>query len=433
MAVDSEFLDVHIVDLTHDGRGIANLGDRRVFVSGALPGERILLAPRRRRRQYHEADLIELIEPSSQRVDPPCEYFKRCGGCAVQHLSYEAQVDFKQKTVKEAFARIGSVGPDRWLQPIIGSEWHYRRRARLGVRYVQGKDRVLVGFKERATRYVTDMSTCRVLVEPLDMLPGALSKMIGRSSLSTRLPQAEIVAGDDVRAMVLRILDEPNEQDLKLFGVMASEWDINIYLQRGGPGTVFALNPEATDQLYYRLNDFGLCLYFGPTDFIQVNATVNASLVSQVVDFLQVESTDQVLDLYCGIGNFSLPLAMRADTVLGVEGDAGLVARAAKNATKNNIENISFITADLSESNWSFMEKYWDIVLLDPPRSGAQTVIEQMAIAPPRRIGYVSCHPATLARDAKQLIKQGYRMTVAGIADMFPHTHHVEVMAIFDR
>ena len=433
MAVDPEFLEVRVIDLTHDGQGIANLGERRVFVPGALPGERIRIAPRRRRRQYHEADLIEVLEPSPMRVEPPCEYFGLCGGCAVQHLSYEAQVSFKQNVVEEAFSRIASVQPDLWLPPILGPEWHYRRRARLGVRYVKGKERVLVGFKERATRYVTDMTTCRVLVEPLNGLPGMLSEVIEKSSLQSRLPQAELVAGEDTCAIVLRVLDEPTKKDLALFSDVASKWEIDIYLQRGGPGSVLSLNPKTAKQLSYSLDDFDVLLHFNPIDFIQVNATVNAALVRQVMDLLQVQSTDRVLDLYCGIGNFSLPLARHASEVLGVEGDAGLVARAASNARLNGLDNTSFVACDLNQSEWRFMSEAWDIVLLDPPRSGAQSIIQQMSSVAPRFVAYVSCHPATLARDTKDLISQGYHMIAAGIADMFPHTHHVEAIAIFER
>ena len=433
MAVDPEFLDVHVIDLTHDGQGVADLGERRVFIPGVLPGEHIRVSPRRRRRQYHEADLIELIEASPSRVEPPCEYFGLCGGCAVQHLSYEAQVAFKENVLKEAFSRIASVEPDLWLPPILGPEWNYRRRARLGVRYVKGKGRVLVGFKERATRYVTDMGSCRVLVEPLDVFPGVLSEVISESSLHSRLPQAELVAGEDALAIVLRVLEEPTKKDIALFSDISSKWQTDIYLQRGGPGSILALNSESTRQLSYSLNDFELMLHFNPIDFIQVNAEVNVGLVRQVLNLLQVQPTDRVLDLYCGLGNFSLPLARHASKVLGIEGDAGLVSRAANNARLNRLDNTSFMVCDLNQSEWQFMNESWDIVLLDPPRSGAQSIIQQMSSVTPRRIAYVSCHPATLARDTKELIAQGYHMTAAGIADMFPHTHHVEAIAIFER
>jgi len=352
----------------------------------------------------------------------------------VQHLAYAKQVEFKETVVREALARLADLEPAEWLAPIIGPEWYYRRRARLGVRFVAGKGRVLVGFKERATRFITDMSNCRVLVQPLDALPGQLATLITQMTLKQRLPQAEIAAGESARAVVLRVLDAPTEEDLRLLIEFGQQHEIDVYLQRGGPGTVQALDPETTKPLAYGLPEFGLTLEFAPTDFVQVNARVNEAMVSWTVEQLGVESSDRVLDLYCGLGNFSLPLARRAAMVVGVEGEGGLVARAAHNARRNGLENTRFVTADLSEPGWSFMRESWDLVVLDPPRSGAHVAVTQMARMGPRRIAYVSCHPATLARDAKELIdSQGYRLRAVGIADMFPHTHHVETLALFER
>ena len=422
----------HIVDLSHDGSGIAKLGERPIFVPGALPGEQVRLLPRKRRRQYQLGDLIEIIEPSESRVEPPCEYFGRCGGCAVQHLAYPAQVAFKESTLREALARIGGVEPETWLPPIVGPQWNYRRRARLGVRFVKGKQRVLVGFKERATRYVTDMATCAVLVEPFDRLPGELGQMIGETSLERRLPQVELAAGEEARAAVFRVLDDPDEADLKLFADFGDQWNLDVYLQPGGPGTIRPLDPDRIRPLSYRLPEFDVSIHFAPTDFLQVNAQVNESLVSQTLRLLELRATDRVLDLYCGLGNFSLPLARQAGQVLGVEGDAGLVARAAANARLNGLENATFEAADLNQPGWSFLREDWDVVVLDPPRSGAETVVQQLAEMSPRRIAYISCHPATLARDAKVLVQeQGYRLLAAGVADMFPHTHHVEAVSVF--
>ncbi len=423
-----------VIDLSHDGAGVAKLGDRPIFVPGALPGERIRLLPRKRRRQYQLGDLIEIVEPSDARVEPPCEYFGRCGGCAVQHLAYRAQVEFKESMLREALARVGGVEPETWLDPITGPQWNYRRRARLGVRFVKGKQRVLVGFKERATRYVTDMASCPVLVKPFDQLPGELGAMISETSLSRRLPQVEMAAGEDARAVVFRVLDDPDDADLALFAEFGQRRGLDIYLQRGGPGTVRPLDPDRARPLSYRLREFDVTVNFSPTDFLQVNADVNASLVAQTLRLLDVRATDRVLDLYCGLGNFSLPLARKAAEVLGVEGDGGLVARAASNARLNRLENVSFQVSDLTEPGWGFLREDWDVVVLDPPRSGADTVVNQMAQMSLRRIAYISCHPATLARDAKTLVhEQGYRLLAAGIADMFPHTHHVEALALFGR
>ena len=314
----------------------------------------------------------------------------------------------------------------------LGPQWNYRRRARLGVRYVKGKRRVLAGFKERATRYVTDMAGCMVLVEPFDRLPGELGRLIGQTSLSRRLPQVELAAGEKASAAVFRVLDDPKEADLKLLADFGEQWDLDVYLQPGGPGTVRPLDPARAHPLFYRLTDFDVTLHFAPTDFLQVNARVNERLVAEALRLLDLRPTDRVLDLYCGLGNFSLPLARRAGQVLGVEGDGGLVTRAAANARRNGLENATFEAADLSQPGWSFLREHWDAVLLDPPRSGAETAVRQMAEMSPRRIAYISCHPATLARDAKTLVhEQGYRLLAAGIADMFPHTHHVEAVTVF--
>ncbi len=434
MTSDSGVVEAEVIDLSHDGHGIARLGERRIFIPGALPGERVRVAPRKRRRQYRFGDLVDIVDPSSSRTEPPCRYFGLCGGCAVQHMDYAAQVSFKESMLREALARVGGVEPAVWLDPITGPEWNYRRRARLGVRYVPGKERVLVGFKERATRYVTDMASCMVLAKPLDQLPGPLAEMIGRTGLRRRLPQVEAAAGDSASAVVFRVLDEPVEADLALFADFARRWQLDVYLQRGGPGTVRPLDPAKTRRLAYRLAEFDIEIDFAPTDFLQVNSKVNEALVSQVVRLLQPGPTDRVLDLYCGLGNFSLPLARHASQVLGVEGDGGLVARAADNARRNGLGNVSFAACDLSEPGWGFLREGWDLVVLDPPRSGAQAVVSQMGSMSPRLIGYVSCHPATLARDARTLIEsQGYRLRAAGVADMFPHTHHVEAVAVFER
>jgi 23S rRNA (uracil1939-C5)-methyltransferase len=434
MPSDPGRVETEIIDLTHDGQGVADLGDRRVFVAGALPGERVSVLPRRRRRRYEEAQLIEILEPAAARVSPPCEYFGRCGGCALQHLAYEAQVQFKESVVREAFSRLAGIEPGEWLPAITGPEWNYRRRARLGVRFVEGKDRVLVGFRERGARFITDMETCRVLVHPMDTVPGDLARMIAGTTLQRRLPQAELAVGDTARAVVLRVLDKPSSEDLRRFADFGRERDIDMFIQPGGPGSVEALDPEGATPLAYALAGFGVTLEFAATDFVQVNAQVNASLVRRTVGLLDVGAADRVLDLYCGLGNFSLPLATRAGEVLGVESDAGLVARAARNALSNGLGNARFVTADLAAPEWSFMRESWDLALLDPPRSGAPAAVAQMGRMGPRRLAYISCHPATLARDAKELVtRQGYRLIAAGIADMFPHTHHVEAMALFER
>jgi 23S rRNA (uracil1939-C5)-methyltransferase len=428
-----ETVAADVIDLSHDGRGVAELAGRRVFVPGALPSERVLLRLRRRRRRLQEAELLEVVEPAAARVTPPCPYFGSCGGCALQHLDYPAQVAFKEGVVAEALARIGHVEPGEWLPTVTGPQWHYRRRARLGVKYVTGKERVLVGFRERSAPYITDMASCRVLVPPMDRLPAELAEVVAASSLRQRLPQVEISAGDESAALILRVLDPPTPADIDAFRSLGHGLDVDVYLQPGGPATVAPIDSPAR-RLSYRLPAEDIEIGFEPGDFIQINAEVNEAMVAAALQAAAIEAGDRVLDLYCGLGNFSLPLARRARSVLGVEGDGSLVARAARNAELNGIANARFVTADLAESDWPFFREAWDVVFLDPARAGAETAVAAMRRMHPRRIVYVSCHPGTLARDAGELVAaQGYRLTSARVLDMFPNTHHVEAITVFDR
>ena len=432
MPAEERSLAARIIDLTHDGRGVADVDGRRIFVPGALPDELVELVLRKRRRRHEEAELVRVLEPAPTRVVPPCEYFGRCGGCALQHLADDAQVAFKQDVVAQAFARIARAEPEEWLPPITGPRWGYRRRARLGVKYVQAKERVLVGFRERAAPYVTDMVRCPVLMPPFDALIGELAATIGRTTIRDRLPQVETAVGDDASAMVLRVLAPPTAADEAAFADFGAVHGIDVYLQRGGPGTVVPIG--AARPLRYRLPEFDITVQFAPTDFVQVNGPVNEQMVSAAVALAAPRSGDRVLDLFCGLGNFSLPFAQRSAELLGVEGDAGLVARAVRNAAANGIENARFLAADLAQTEWSFFREPWDIVVLDPPRTGAEAVVAQMRTLAPRCFVYVSCHPATLARDAHVLVHgQGYRLRAARVLDMFPHTAHAEAMALFER
>jgi 23S rRNA (uracil1939-C5)-methyltransferase len=432
MTADAGVVIATIVDLTHDGEGVADIDGRRVFVADALPGERVEIVLRKRRRKLVEAELIRVLEPSPSRVTPGCEYFGRCGGCALQHLEHTAQVAFKQNVVAQAFTRIGHTEPEEWLPAFVGRPWNYRRRARLGAKHVAAKERVLVGFRERAGPYITDMNHCPVLLEPLDGLLGELALLIEKTSIRARVPQIEAAVADAAVALVLRVLEAPNAADKELLLAFGAKHGVDIYLQPGGPGTVAPLG--SSRPLSYRLEEFGLELQFLPTDFVQVNPAVNAELVATAVRYAAVEPTDRVLDLYCGLGNFSLPLAQRAGELLGVEGEAGLVARAVRNANANGIGNARFLTADLMASDWSFYRDPWDVVVLDPPRTGAEAPVAELHRSMPRRIVYVSCHPATLARDAAVLVGQlGYRLRAARVFDMFPHTHHIETLAVFER
>ena len=425
---------MQVASLTHDGRGVARVDGKTVFVDGALPGETVMAARGRKHRRYDEATLLEVLEPSPDRVPPGCAHFGVCGGCALQHLDETRQIEAKQAHVAEQFARVGQVEPLRWLEPLRGPSWGYRRRARLGAKYVIKKERVLVGFRERSKPYIADVRACPVLAGPVGPLLGELAELVGTLSIRDRLPQFEVSVGERATALVARVLDEPTAEDRQRLRAFALSRGVEFYLQPGGLDSVVPLDPPATP-LSYRLPEFDVEITFQPTDFIQVNAAINAQAVSLALQLLQPAASDSVLDLFCGLGNFTLPVARRAGRVIGVEGEAGLVARARANAAANGIANAEFHVADLSgdpgELPWA--RGAFERVLLDPPRAGAAGVLPLIGRLRPARIVYVSCHPASLARDAGSLVNQhGYRLAAAGVMDMFPHTAHVESIAVFE-
>lgn len=424
---------VQIGSLSHDGRGVTRIDGKTVFVDGALPGERVVLRRTRTHRHYDEALTVEVLEAAPGRVEPRCEHYGVCGGCSLQHLDAGLQLQAKQEHVGEQLARLGGVEPESWLAPLAGPIWHYRRRARLGVKYVRKKGRVLVGFRERLSPFVTDLRTCHVLAHPVGELLGALARMIEALSIRERLPQIEVSVGEGPAALVMRVLDAPTPADLERLQTFAAAHGVVIYLQPGGLDTVAPLDP-LTAPLSYRLPAFDITIEFRPIDFVQVNGELNERIVSQTVALLDPRPADAILDLFCGLGNFTLPLARRAGRVTGVEGDAGLVARARANAAGNGIDNAVFHVADLSvtpRAGWA--TEAWNKVLLDPPRAGAASVLPAAAAGRPSRIVYVSCHPGSLARDAGMLVREhGYRLVAAGVMDMFPHTAHVESVAVFE-
>jgi 23S rRNA (uracil1939-C5)-methyltransferase len=424
-----------IIDLSHEAHGVARLDDKAVFVADALPGERVVLKRIRRHRNFDEAVLESVVTPSADRVDPLCPHYGTCGGCALLHLAPAAQLAFKQHQLCENLARLGGVQPERVLEPLVGPVWGYRRRARLGIKQVPRKGRVLVGFRERAAPYVADLHECRVLATPLGSLIDPLAELVGGLSIAARVPQAEVAAAENACALVLRVLDRPTEADLQRMRDWEQEYGARLYLQPGGPATVAPLTP-GREPLRYSLPAFDVSLEFAPTDFVQVNGALNESMVSRAVACLDPQPGERVLDLFCGLGNFSLPLARRAGEVVGVEGEAGLVARAARNAARQGIGNVSFVAADLAalavDAPWAV--RTYDRVLLDPPRAGAREVLAVVGAGGARRVVYISCHPGSLARDAGILVRDhGYRLVAAGVMDMFPHTAHVEAMAVFER
>jgi len=423
--------------VTHDGRGIAAVSGKKVFVSGALAGEEVRFLRRKSRRKFDEAELLEVLEQSADRIEPRCDAFGRCGGCALQHVSEQQQQSIKFQTLKDNLERIGKVTPDAWLPPIIGPGWHYRRRARLGVKDVPGKGRVLVGFRERHAPYITDMHRCEVLAKPVGGMIDALSTLIGSLSIRARLPQIEVAVAENAVAFVFRVLDSPTDEDRVVLRQFGEANDVRIYLQPAGLDSVKLLYPDApVEALYYTLPEFDVRIDFSPVGFVQVNSDINEKMVGHAIELLAPESDDRVLDLYCGLGNFSLPLARRCREVLGVEGDETLVEAAAGNAALNDLQNATFRKADLSKVDGSeaWLRGGWDMLLLDPARNGAAEVMQLMPVIGARRIVYVSCHPGTLARDAGSLVNEhGYRLEAAGIIDMFPHTAHAESIAVFSK
>jgi 23S rRNA (uracil1939-C5)-methyltransferase len=426
-----------IASVSHDGRGIAAVEGKKVFVAGALSGETVRFQRRKSRRNFDEAELLEVIEPSPERIDARCEAFGRCGGCSLQHISDAQQRQLKGQTLKDNLERIGKVAADTWLEPIVGPAWHYRRRGRLAVKDVAAKGRVLVGFRERHAPFITDMHRCEVIAHPVDELIDALSEMIGKLSIRARLPQIEVAVADNAVALVFRVLDPPTEADADVFRQFGATHQLRIYLQPGGMDSVTLLFPDSTvDPLHYSLPEFDLEIAFDPVGFVQINSEVNRQMVSRAVQLLDLQPESRVLDLYCGIGNFSLPLARHCSEVLGVEGEAVLVRAATDNAASNSVSNATFRQADLSaiDGTEAWLREGWDRVLLDPARTGAAEVCQQMHRIGANRIVYVSCHPGTLARDAGTLVNdQGYQLEAAGIIDMFPHTTHVESIAVFNK
>jgi 23S rRNA (uracil1939-C5)-methyltransferase len=418
--------------LTHEGEGVVH-GGKTAFVTGALPGEVVRFRRVRRRKQHDEAELVEVVRPAAERAAPRCAHFGVCGGCALQHLAADRQIEAKQTELRDSLERVARVAPRHWLEPLRGPAWGYRRRARLGARYVSKKGRVLVGFRERLSPYVTATARCEVLAPPAGELISPLSDLLTGLDVREQVPQIEVAVADNAVALVMRVLAEPSPGDLEKLRAFERGHGVRLYLQRGGLDSVTRLSMSGGAPLAYVLPDFDVRLEFTPTDFIQINGPINAALVSRAVSLLEPTPESRVLDLYCGLGNFSLPLARCAGEVVGVEGDAALVERARHNAGLNGIRNASFVAADLTQPlvDPQWLSKGFSHVLLDPPRAGARDVMRTIARIAPRRVLYISCHPGSLARDVGELVHDhGFALRAAGVVDMFPHTTHVESLAL---
>ncbi|WP_374317259.1 23S rRNA (uracil(1939)-C(5))-methyltransferase RlmD [Aquabacterium sp.] len=449
-----EWLKVESLDL--EAQGVAHRADGKVvFIEGALPGEEVRVQVSRRKNNWEQASITEMRCESAQRVRPQCEFFGLCGGCKMQHFQASAQVAVKQRVLEDNLWHLGKVKPETLLRPIEGPAWGYRYRARLSVRYVAKKDTVLVGFHERKSRYVADIRSCEILPPHVSRLLMPLRQLIGSMAERDRLPQIEVAVGSQVTALVLRHLEPLGAGDiqkLRDFAAEHSTWQdgrfpIAWWLQPKGPDTVAPLDADAPG-LDYQLPEFGVTMPFKPTDFTQVNHAINQVLVGRALRLLGVQSQERVIDWFCGLGNFTLPLATQAREVLGIEGSEQLVARSRENARFNGLaERTSFVARNLFEITPQELASYGhaDKWLVDPPREGAFALAKAVADlhqdpslvpdwVPPQRIVYVSCNPGTLARDAGLLVHQGgYRCVAAGAVNMFPHTAHVESMAVFER
>jgi len=424
-----------IESISHDGRGVARIEGKTVFIDGALPGETVGFEYLATHKTYDEARVTAVRDASVDRVVPRCAHFGVCGGCNLQHLAPVAQVAARQQVLLENLQRIGEVSPAQVLEPLTGPVWGYRSKARLGVKHVLKKGRVLIGFRERRAPYVADLQRCEVLHpsigERLPQLAGLIGQLEGRA----RIPQLEVAAGNETTALVFRHLDPLSETDIGRLRAFAHDSGLHVYLQGAGPDSVQALEP-VDSVLSYRIEDPPVELRFRPNDFTQINAAINRQMIRRVLAMLKPDAGDTVLDLFCGLGNFTLPLATLAGRVVGVEGEAGLVDRARDNARLNRLENVEFCVANLfdDQRNAAWAGQAFSKVLLDPPRSGAAQVLDVLGNIRPQRIVYVSCHPGSLARDAGRLVNElGYTLRGAGVMDMFPHTAHVESIALFER
>ncbi len=434
----SEVLSIESLDL--EARGIARREGKTIFVQGALPGEVVEATIIRKKPSYEIARTQRVLKESSLRVTPRCPNFGMCGGCAMQHLDTSTQVAVKQRALEDCFQHISKLKIPQVLAPMHGPDWGYRYRARLSVRYVRKKGTVLVGFHERKSGYVADMTECHILPKHVSELLLPLRQLIGSLSVRERVPQIEVAIGDGTTVLTMRHMDPFTENDLVLLDEFADKHHIIWWVQSKGPETVKPLHEKDAGRLAYSLPQFGLRMAYKPTDFTQVNHQINQALIAKALNLLNVQPHDRVADLFCGLGNFTLPLATRAKEVVGIEGSKILTDRALEAAKEHDLDNkTSFSTLNLFEVDVQWLRDlgHFDRMLIDPPREGALEVARALAqLTPderPKCIVYVSCNPATLARDAGILVENGaYKLISAGVINMFPHTAHVESIAVFE-
>lgn len=428
---------IKIESLDQEGRGIAHADGKVIFINGALPGELVTYAPYLKKPKYELAQLQCVMRPSFARTEPRCRHYGICGGCSIQHLDARAQVAVKQRVLEDSLRHIGKIRPDVILPAIYGAPWGYRHRARFSARYVVKKGGALIGFREKHSSHVADMTTCEVVPPRIAALLPPLRALVNALSIPDRLPQFELAIGDGLDALVLRNLQPLSSGDEDLLRQFADRHHVQFFLQPRGPESAMPFHPAHDGVLSYSLPEFALNIGFSPTEFTQVNPGVNAMLVRRALALLEPQAGERIADMFCGLGNFSLAIARGGAGVVGFEGSRSLVARAWSNAERNGLRALAeFVQADLFKLDSESLPRLgrFDRMLIDPPRDGAVGLIKALADGAPRRIVYISCNPATFARDAGVLVHtKGYVLSAAGVVNMFPHTSHVESIAVFNR
>jgi len=428
-------MSIIITALSHDGRGIAHVEGKTVFVEGALPQEEVHFVYKKRHKSFDEGTVTAILNFSKDRVAPKCPHFNICGGCNLQHLQNNAQIKLKQQVMLEQLLHFGGVAPLEILPPIMGPIYGYRHKARLSVKFVAKKNKVLVGFHEKTGRFIADLQSCPILHDSVGTKIKELAQLITKLSIYPHIPQIEVAVGDDATVLIFRHLQSFNADDLTLLHNFAIEHKFRIYLQPKGRESIKRLTNDTEWLSYSHSPD--ITLRFHPTDFTQINKEINCKLVAKIMEFLEPQADDNILDLFCGLGNFTIPLAKYCHSIIGIEGDNEMVERGYENSKLNNIKNANFYKTDLAKNVLELEIEGWaknkfNKVLLDPPRTGALEAIKLLGKLHPAKIVYVSCNPATLARDTKELIAHNYTLTKAGVIDMFPNTAHVETIAVFE-
>lgn len=425
-----------IESLSHEGRGVTHVDGKVVFIDEALPGEAVEFVYTDMRRDYAEGRVVALLSRSDQRVDAECPHFGVCGGCSFQHVESAAQITIKEGLLKEQFRRIGKIEIPHLWPALDGPHWGYRRKARMGVKYVAKKGRALVGFREKRQQFLADIESCKVMHPVVGNQLMALSEMIGGLTIRDKIPQIEVAIGDTDCVLSVRVLEPPTPADKERMRAFAHQHAITLCLQSKGPDTIIPLDGEPEVMPTYALPEHDIVFKFRPAMFTQVNYEINRQMVTRVIEALALNKNDRVLDLFCGLGNFTLPMARYAKHVIGIEGDRPLVNHARDNALLNNLDNVEFHVADLSQdmTDFPWAKQRFNKILLDPSRAGALEVLNHFKKWQPEQIVYVSCNPSTLARDAGKLVHDlGYKLIKAGVMNMFPQTAHVESIALFEK